>query len=76
MNGCCLFHFKISVSQYNDGVVWGVDKNEDVFRRVGNSWERIDGKVMQVSVGYGGVWAVASDQKIYYRKGTFGVDAT
>ena len=57
----------------DEGRVWGVNRNQDIYRRTGDSWQHIDGiKAIQVSVGKSGVWVVNTNHDIYYRVGTFG----
>ena len=52
------------------GLVWGVNKNDDIFRRDGSSWTRIDGKLKQVAVAADGtVWGVNKNDNIFRRDG-------
>ena len=62
-------HLQVDVS--NKGRVWGVNKQQHIFKRSGNKWKRIGGAAVQVSVGKSGVWVVNSGDNIYYRTGTF-----
>ncbi|XP_066278495.1 lectin L6-like isoform X2 [Branchiostoma lanceolatum] len=51
--------------------VWGVDRNNAIFKWKGSRWQNIrPGKLTFVSVGKSGVWGVDSDGKVYYRTGT------
>ena len=60
------------MSGHNDGVVWGVNAFGHIFRRRGNGWQQIGGRLQHVSCGESGVWGVNSGSAIYYRKGTYG----
>ena len=53
------------------GHVWGINKNQNIFRWTGFSWQHIGGKAVQVTVGPSGVWVVSQNQNVYYRKGTY-----
>ena len=54
-------------------MVWGVNAKNEIYRwKGGNSWERISGGLTVVSGGQSGVWGVSHDDKIWYRKGTYG----
>lgn len=59
----------IAVSDKNR--VWGVGKDESIWRRSGSSWQRINGRLKHISVGESGVWGVQSDGNVYYRVGTY-----
>ena len=61
-----------NVDVSDQGRVWGVNNNQDIYRRTGDSWQHIDGKAIQISVGKSGVWVVNTNHDIYYRAGTFG----
>ncbi|XP_014679571.1 PREDICTED: tectonin beta-propeller repeat-containing protein-like, partial [Priapulus caudatus] len=58
--------------------VWGVNSNDNIFRRVGItstnykgvSWQQIAGGLKWVSVGQAGVWGVNSNDVIFYRNET------
>ena len=56
----------------NRGRVWGVNTQGNIFRRNGNSWQKVTGGAKQVSVGESGVWIVDGANNIFYRTGTFG----
>ena len=59
------------VSVAADGVVWGVNANDDIFRRDGDSWTRISGALKQISVGNANtIWGVNSSDKIFRRNGS------
>ena len=62
----------MSVSGVSDSVVWGVNSGDEIHRRTGSTWEKMDGLLKVVSCGEPGVWGVSSDDSIYYREGTFG----
>ena len=62
--------FQLDVS--DNGHVWGVNKNQDIYRWTGKNWQHIGGKAIQVTVGPSGVWVVNRANNIYYRKGTYG----
>ena len=58
------------VSVAGDGTVWGVNANDEIFRRDGNAWKRIAGSLKQISTGAATlVWGVNKDNKIYRRDG-------
>ena len=61
---------KVSVSD-NDHV-WGVNSGDNIYRRTGNTWERVSGGLKVVSVGQSGVWGVNTNDDIFYRTGTYG----
>ena len=57
-----------------EGHVWGVNRQGNVYRWTGSSWEHVDnvpGGAMQISVGYSGVWCISKKQQIFYRVGTY-----
>ena len=63
----------MSVSGYNDNVVWGVNKYGNVFQRTSRGeWNKIDGELVQVAAGLAGVWGVTKDDEIFYRQNTYG----
>ena len=62
--------FQLDVS--DNGHVWGVNKNQDIYRWTGKNWQHIGGKAIQVTMGPSGVWVVNRANNIYYRKGTYG----
>ena len=62
--------FQLDVS--DSGHVWGVNRNQDIFRWTGRNWQHIGGKAVQVTVGPSGVWVVNRGHNIYYRRGTYG----
>ena len=54
-----------------------VNNNQDVYQRMRDSWQHIDGKstfgkAIQVIVEKSGVWVVNTNNDIYYRVGTLG----
>ena len=53
-----------------DGTVWGVNANDEIFRRDGNAWQRIAGSLKQISVGDAGdIWGVNRNDEIFRRDG-------
>ena len=63
----------MSVSGFNDNVVWGRNEDRKIYRLKGRqSWEQIDGTLVQVSAGQAGVWGVNYKNMVWYRKGTYG----
>jgi hypothetical protein len=53
-----------------DGTVWGVNANDEIFRRDGSSWTRIAGALKQISVGDAGdIWGVNRNDEIFRRTG-------
>ena len=52
--------------------VWGVNNGDYIYRRTGNSWQQVSGRLKVVSVGQSGVWGVNSNDDIFYRTGTYG----
>ena len=62
--------FQLDVS--DNGHVWGVSSNQQIWRWTGHNWQRIDGAAVQVTVGPSGVWVVNRNHDIFYRKGTYG----
>lgn len=64
---------QVSVSGFNDDVVWGVNRDRDIFQRTKQSgWKKIDGTLVQVSAGQAGVWGVNKLDEVFYRQGTYG----
>jgi len=63
---------QVSVSGHNDEVVWGVNNQDRIYRRRGDVWEQVEGRLKHVSCGESGVWGVNSANDIFYRKGTYG----
>ena len=61
---------KISVSKNNH--VWGVNSGDYIYRRTGNRWQQVSGRLKVVSVGLSGVWGVNSNDDIFYRTATYG----
>ena len=59
------------------GVVYGVNKNNDIFCRTGISnynpkgtgWQHIGGKLKYISCGDVGCWGVNAKDQIFFRKG-------
>ena len=63
----------MSVSGFNDNVVWGVNKKGQIYQRTRHGgWNLIDGALVQVSAGQAGVWGVNRNDGIFYRQGTYG----
>ena len=61
---------QVSVSDKDH--VWGVNNGDYIYRRTGNSWQQVSGRLKVVSVGQSGVWGVNSNDDIFYRTGTYG----
>ena len=59
------------------GIVWGVNKDDDIYCRdgiknenpKGTDWKHISGKLKYVSCGPYGCWGVNSLDNIYFRRG-------
>ncbi|HKO58023.1 MAG TPA: tectonin domain-containing protein [Thermoanaerobaculia bacterium] len=59
----------VSVGQ--DGTVWGVNANDDIFRWNGGTWDNIAGKLKQISVGNANnVWGVNAADDIFRWNGS------
>ena len=68
---------KVSVSKVSDSVVWGTNKNDEIFAwKGGHRWVQIPGNLRVVSCGEAGVWGFNLNGWIFYRKGTRGGKAT
>lgn len=53
-----------------DGTVWGVNANDEIFRRDAGAWTRIAGALKQVSAGDAGdIWGVNKNNEIFRRSG-------
>ena len=61
---------QVSVSDKDH--VWGVNSGDHIYRRTGDSWQQVSGRLKVVSVGQSGVWGVNSNDDIFYRTGTYG----
>ena len=49
--------------------MWGVNANDQIYRRTGSAWEEGPGALKQLSTGGAAlVWGVNKDDKIYRRK--------
>ena len=59
-------YFKVSVSGFDDSVVWGVNSDQKISRRVGNRWKRVAGFLVVVSCGEAGVWGVNKGRDIFF----------
>jgi len=54
------------VSVGADGAVWGVNANDNIYRRDGGGWTPIPGSLKQISVGNASnVWGVNANDNIY-----------
>jgi len=62
---------QVSVSAYDDSVVWGVF-NKRIYRWTGSAMENIGGELDVVSCGESGVWGVNHEDEPWYRTGTYG----
>ena len=63
-----------ALSQIDTGysrAVWGRNRYYKIWKLQRNrkSWRKVDGRLMHVSPGEGGVWGVSKRQYIYYRWG-------
>ena len=63
-----------ALSQIDTGycrTVWGRNRYHQVWKlhRNRRSWRKVDGRLMHVSSGEGGVWGVSKSLYIYYRWG-------
>ena len=65
-----MYASQISVSDKDH--VWGVNSGDYIYRRTGDSWQQVSGRLKVVSVGQSGVWGVNSNDDIFYRTGTYG----
>ena len=69
---------RVSVSER--GHVWGIDAKDKIYHRVnasdcnklGSSWEKVSGELVQLSVGGAGVWGINKQNRLFYRVGTHG----
>jgi len=61
-----------NVDVSNKDHVWGINRDQKIFRRTESSWQLIEGKLIQISVGESGVWGVNEGNNIFYRQGTYG----
>lgn len=53
-----------------NGEVWGVNADDEIFRRNGDGWELMPGRLKHVSVGQdGAVWGVNAFDEIFRRDG-------
>lgn len=57
---------QVDVGQYG---VWGVNSQDDIFRKTPTSWERVQGLLKDISVGKNSVWGVNSDDGIFWKSG-------
>src|SRR4051812_11043303 len=56
------------VSVAPNGSVWGVNVNDDIYRRSANQWFQESGSLKQISVGSGAlIWGVNTNDMIYRR---------
>ena len=54
------------ISVGNASNVWGVNSDDEIYRRSGNSWTQVSGALKHVSVANDGtVWGVNDDDEIY-----------
>ena len=66
------FLAQVSVSGFDDSVVWGVTEGTSIRRWTGKYWKKVDGQLDVVSCGQSGVWGVNPTGSIFYRLGTYG----
>ena len=48
--------------------VWGVDQDDNIFKKTINSWQKVDGQLKDISVGKNSVWGVTREDQILMRK--------
>lgn len=60
------------ISASENGNVYGVNKNDNIYQRTTNSWRLLPGLLVQISSGPSGVWGVNKHDEIYYLDGTYG----
>ena len=49
--------------------VWGVNSQDDIWRKTSTSWQRIPGALKDISVGKSSVWGVNSNDEIFRKSG-------
>ena len=49
-----------------------MNSGDYIYRRTGNTWQRVSGRLKVVSVGQSGVWGVNANDDIFFRTGTYG----
>ena len=49
-----------------------MNSGDYIYRRTGNRWQQVSGRLKVVSVGLSGVWGVNSNDDIFYRTATYG----
>ena len=64
--------YQVSVSGFDDEIVWGVSRDNLIWKYDGKTWQKISGSLNKISVGEGGVWGLTKHNHIYYRTGTYG----
>ncbi|MFZ4658622.1 MAG: tectonin domain-containing protein [Caldilineaceae bacterium] len=51
-----------------DNAIWGINSDDQIFRRDENGWTLIDGRLKQISVGnVNNIWGINSDDQIFRR---------
>ena len=65
-------HFEEQQNRKNSQSIWGVGENNTVYHRKNKAWHAVAGpeKILVVSTGEAGVWAVTTDHQVLYRAGT------
>ena len=72
-----MFLAQVSVSGFDDSVVWGVTTAKSLYKLTGRSWEKVNGQLDVVSCGESGLWGVFNPAGIiWYRLGTYGGSTT
>ena len=54
----------MSVGPYG---VWGVNSNDDVYKKISGGWQHIPGKLSDISVGLNSVWGVSNNNQVFRR---------
>ena len=61
---------QIDIGKHN--LVWGVNKDDYIYKWTGSGWQNIGGRLRHVSVGSDGtIWGVSSSQSVYRRQWKF-----
>ncbi len=62
------------VSVQKDGTVWGLDPEDNIYRRTPTSWQPVSGHLRQISVGNAkNIWGVNKDNDVYrYQNNSWG----
>ena len=49
--------------------VWGVNKDDNIFKKTSKSWDKVPGALKDISVGKNSVWGTSGRYNIYKRVG-------